>query len=287
MEKRKYGKDGVELSVVGFGGIVVMDETPETASQIVAQAVDRGINYFDVAPSYGNAQERLGPSLEPYRDSVFLACKTMGRTKAEAADELHKSLRLLRTDFFDLYQFHAVTTLAEVDQITGKDGALEAFVEAQEEGLIKYIGFSAHSEVAALALLDRFKFDSVLFPFNYVSWYQANFGQKILKKAQEKGVTRLALKGLAKRRLGDEKRPWSKCWYAPAENMEEASLALRFTLSLPITAAVSPSHAELLWWASDIADKLKPLSNEEQQSVAKNSVGLNPIFSEKECVPNA
>lgn len=282
MEKRRFGKTDVELSVVGFGGIIVMNEPPSSAKRIVKEAIERGINYFDVAPSYGNAEECLGPALEPYRDSVFLACKTAKRTKIEAEAELHQSLRRLRTDHFDLYQIHGVITLIEVNQAMGEGGAIEALVEAREQGLVKYLGFSAHTEEAALALLDRFKFDSVLFPFNWVCWYQSDFGPKVLEKAQEKGVATLALKALAKRKLKEnEEKKWPKCWYAPVDSFEEASLALRFTLSLPVTSAVSPSHADLLWWASDVAEKPEHLSKEETAVVAKRSEGLEPIFPPK------
>ena len=97
MERRALGKTGERLSIVGFGGIVVKDETDGSASQLVAQAIERGINYFDVAPAYGNAEVRLGPALEPYRDQVFLACKTQKRDKAGAARELRRSLERLRT----------------------------------------------------------------------------------------------------------------------------------------------------------------------------------------------
>ena len=279
MEKRKLGKTNEKLSVVGFGGIVVMNESPSSANRIVAQAAERGINYFDVAPTYGNAEERLGPALEPYRESVFLACKTVKRTKEEAAAELHQSLRRLRTDYFDLYQLHAVTKLEEVNRIMGDGGAIETFVEAREQGLVRYLGFSAHSEEAALALLDRFKFDSILFLFNWVCWHQSHFGPRVLEKAQKKGVGILALKTLAKRKWKEgEERKWPKCWYAPVDSPEEASLALRFTLSLPITAAVSSSHAELLWWACDAAEQFKPLTEEEAVQRAKKSEGLGPIF---------
>lgn len=279
MEKRLLGKTGEALSLVGFGGIVVKDEEPSSASRLVAQAVDRGINYFDVSPRYGNAEERLGPALEPYRHSVFLACKTRQRTKEEAATELRQSLQRLRTDHFDLYQLHAVTTLEEVDQILGDGGAIEAFVEAREQGLIRYLGFSAHSEEAALALLDRFQFDSILFPFNWVCWHQGHFGPQVLEKAQKKGVGVLALKALGKRKWKEnEEQQWPKCWYAPVDSPNEASLALRFTLSKPITAAVCPGHAELLWWACDAAEKFKPLSTEEATQLAKQSKGLDPFF---------
>jgi len=279
MEKRKYGERGEKLSVVGFGGIMVKDEKPSSASCIVAHAVERGINYFDVAPTYGNAEEILGPALKPYRESVFLACKTTKRMKDEAAKELQRSLRRLRTDHFDLYQLHGVTTMEEVDQIMGERGALEAFKEAKEQGLVNHIGFSAHSEEAALALMDRYNFDSVLFPFNWVCWHQGKFGQRVFEKAREKGVTVLALKTLAKRKLKEgEEKTWPKCWYAPVDTLEEASQALRFTLSLPVTAAVSPSHAELLWWACDAADGFKPLTKEEEALIEKKSRDLEPIF---------
>lgn len=281
MEKRQLGKTGETLSVVGFGGIIVKDEEQSSANRIVAQAIERGISYFDVAPTYGNAEERLGPALEPYRKSVFLACKTEKRTAEEASAALNQSLEHLRTDHFDLYQLHAVKTLDEVEQIMGPGGALEAFVKAREQGRVRYLGFSAHSEEAALALLDRFEFDSVLFPFNWVCWHQGRFGPRVLERAREKGVGILALKALAKRKWREgEERKWPKCWYAPVDTFEEASLALRFTLSKPITAAVSPSHVELLWWACDIADQLTPLSDEEADEVAKRSEGLDPIFPE-------
>lgn len=280
MERRKYGKTNVELSVVGFGGILVMNESQESANRIVSEAIERGINYFDVAPSYGNAEERLGPALKPYRSSVFLACKTAKRVKKEAWEELHQSLKRLCTDHFDLYQLHGVTTLEEVKQIFSEGGAIEALVEAREQGIVKYLGFSAHSEEAALALLDLFNFDSVLFPINWVCWHQGDFGPRVVKKAAEKNTAILAIKTLAKRRLreGEEKK-WPKCWYAPVESFQEALMAVRFTLSLPVTSAVTPGHIELLRWMCDAAEMFKPLSKDEEMEIAERSKGLEPIFS--------
>ncbi len=280
MEKRVLGRTGEQLSIIGFGGIVVRDVEPAEASNLVAQAIERGINYFDVAPRYGNAEERLGPALEPYRKSVFLACKTRHRTKKEAAAELRQSLHRLRIDYFDLYQLHAVTTLEEVEQITGHNGALEALIEAREQGLVRYLGFSAHSEEAALALLDRFAFDSILFPINWVCWYEGHFGPLVVEKAQQRGTGILALKALAKRKWQEhEERSWPKCWYAPVDTFQEAVMALRFTLSQPVTAAVSPSHAELLWWACDAAETFQPLSEAEAHQLAEQSQHLDPIFT--------
>ena len=139
------GKTGEQLSIIGFGGIVVMNETTGAASNIVAEAVDRGINYFDVAPSYGNAQERLGPALTPYRKNCFLACKTDGRMKDDSRADLENSLKLLKTDHLDLYQFHALTKMTDLDKVLGPGGAIETMEAAKKEGKIRYIGFSVHS----------------------------------------------------------------------------------------------------------------------------------------------
>ena len=114
--QRKYGRTKTKLSIIGFGGMVVKDVRPKEAANFVAEAVDRGVNYFDVAPFYGNAEERLGPALQPYREKCFLACKTLERDAAGAAKELKRSLKLLKTDYFDLYQLHALTDVEEVEE---------------------------------------------------------------------------------------------------------------------------------------------------------------------------
>jgi aryl-alcohol dehydrogenase-like predicted oxidoreductase len=280
MDKRKLGKTGEMLSVIGFGGILVMNETVDDSARVVARAVqEHGINYFDVAPSYGNAEERLGPALEPYRKDVFLACKTGKRSADEATAELHQSLERMRTDHFDLYQLHAVTTMDDVEQITGPDGALEAFIKAREQGLVRYLGFSAHSEEAALELMNRYDFDTILFPFNWVCWHQGGFGPKVIARAQEKEMGILALKALARCKwLENEEREWSKTWYRPVGSYDEASLALRFTLSRPVTAAVTPGHDQFLDWATRVVAEFQPLSDAEEDEVARQSAGLDPIF---------
>jgi aryl-alcohol dehydrogenase-like predicted oxidoreductase len=281
MERRAFGATGVRLSVIGFGGIAVMNTEPVEAAKIVAEAVDRGIDYFDVAPSYGNSQDRLGPALEPYRKKVFLACKTGKRTAAEAEKELENSLRALRTDHFDLYQFHAVKTMEEVETILGPGGAMELFVKARQKGTIRFIGFSAHTEEAALALMDRFDFTSVLFPINWACWLKSGFGKKVVEKAERQGVARLALKALAERRWaeGDVKK-WPKCWYKPVDSYQDAALALRFTLGKQVTAAVMPSHADLLWWGCDAVRHLSPLSEGEEAALAEKARSLEALFPE-------
>ena len=140
----------------------------EFADKIIPAAFNAGINYFDVSPRYGDAQDRMGPPLKAYRNKVFLACKTRFRDRAGAEEDLHNSLKILKTDRFDLYQFHSVYNLQEVNQIFGPDGAMEAVLKAKKEGKIRHIGFSAHTTLSALAAMDRFKFDTVMFPINFI-----------------------------------------------------------------------------------------------------------------------
>lgn len=274
--RRPLGKTGLELSAVGFGGMVVTDTEQFFANNIVAEAFDRGINYFDVAPSYGNAQERLGPALEPYRQRVFLACKTLKRDKRGAAAELEESLKLLRTDHIDLYQLHALTKMEDLEKALGPGGALETFVEARRSGKIRFIGFSAHSVETALAAMDRFRFDTILFPFNYVLFSQANFGPQVLARAKEKGMGILALKAMAKthwpRSMKEADRPQPKCWYQPCAFPEEASLGLRWTMSRPVTAALPPGDEKYFRFAIDVAQKFQPLTSEEEKTLDRKSV---------------
>ena len=279
MERRTLGHTGVELSTVGMGGIVVTDTTPEEAQNIVAEAVDRGVNYFDVAPSYGNAQERLGPALESRRNEVFLACKTGRRDAAGAQDELENSLRMLRTDHFDLYQLHALSSVQEVETVFGAGGAMEVFTRAKQAGTVRFLGFSAHSEEAALHALELFPFDSVLFPINFVLYDRGEFGPRIMEAAERSGAGRLALKAMARGPWPEGvERSYPKCWYQPLSNPDLARLALRFTLSLPVTAAIPPGHLELFRLAMDIADGFTPLADAEHEILRNEARELGLIF---------
>ena len=279
--RRPLGKTGEHLSMIGFGGIVVMNEEANAAVNIVAEAADRGINYFDVAPSYGNAQERLGPALKPWRDKCFLACKTDGRLKDDSRTDLENSLRLLQTDHLDLYQFHALTKMTDLDKVLGPGGAIETFEAAKKEGKIRYIGFSVHSVETALAALDRYDFDTVLFPLNWVLVTQANFGLQILKRAEEKQMGILCLKSMAKTvwAAGEKQNhPQPNCWYRPAGFPEEASLGLRWTLGHPITAALPPGDERYFRLAMDVAQNYQPLAPHEEQALLSGGKGVEPFF---------
>ena len=280
--KRRLGKTGWDLSIIGMGGIVIMNADQAVANNTVAQAFDAGINYFDVAPSYGDAQQLLGPALKPYRDHVFLACKTGKRDKAGSEAALDESLKMLKTDHVDVYQFHAVTTMEDVHRIMGPGGAMETFQAARKAGKIRFIGFSAHSEEAALALLNQYDFDTVLFPINFVLASRENFGPQVIQRAHEKGAGMLAIKSMAKSKwpasMAKGQKPNPKEWYQPCSLPEEAALALRWTLSQNITAAVPPGDERYFPLAMYVAQNFRPIEAEEEKLLMAHAANATPIF---------
>lgn len=283
LPRRPY-RDGIELSIIGFGGIVVMGYDQSEANRLVASAWDRGVNYFDVAPSYGDgeAEIKLGPALQPCRKNAFLACKTTRRDAAGAQQEFEQSLRRLRTDHFDLYQFHAVSSPEDVEKILAPGGAAEFFARMKREGKARFLGFSAHHAGAAIQLMEKFPVDSILFPVNFVCWHEGGFGPQMLAKAKEKGIARLALKGLAHttwpKEMPREQRKYSKCWYQPLDDQKTARLALSWTLSQDITAAIPPGEASLFELALSIAASYRRLNPAETAEISALARGKEPLF---------
>jgi len=278
--RREY-RDGIELSILGFGGIVVCGMEQAEADRTVARAIDRGVNYFDVAPSYfeGEAEIKLGQALRGRRDGVFLACKTTCRDSAGSRAELERSLERAYADRFDLYQFHAVTALKEVRQILGPGGAGETFLRAKEEGKVRYLGASCHSVEAALALMEGFPLDSILFPFNYACMANGNFGPQVLEAARGRGIARLALKALAHTPwAAGEEKAYPKCWYKPLDEREAARRSLCFTLSQPITAAIPPGDERLFAMALDLACEFEAQDEEERKATLEAAKGIEPLF---------
>jgi len=284
MQKRVLGKTGLEISVFAFGGIVVRDTAQDEANRIVAEAIDRGINYFDVAPSYGNSQNILGSALKPHRSKVYLACKTGQRSKTEADRELRESLKLLHSDYFDVYQLHGVNSMEEVDTILAQGGALETLIAAKKQGLVRNIGFSTHDNEIALRLMQSFSFDSVLFPINWACWIKNGLGLPVLEEARRQNMGRIAIKGLGDRRKEPADDGYPKCWYRPIiDDPRLAELALRFTQSRDVHTAVSPGDARMLRLGLSIMEKQggipTPLSEDEMAELQERAAKVEyPIF---------
>jgi predicted aldo/keto reductase-like oxidoreductase len=200
---------------------------------------------------------------------------------------LEESFRLLQTDHFDLYQLHAITTLEDVERAFAKGGAMETFLKAKEDGKVRYIGFSAHSEVAAHAAMDRYDFDSILFPLSFPIWIKEDFGPSVHKRASEAKRGILAIKAMAHQKwpksMKRDERPWKKAWYEPFDEIDKVSLALRFTFNLPAHAMIPPGDWELFKMAVELAQSgaLTPLNDNEREMIRAIAKDSEPIFTKQ------
>jgi predicted aldo/keto reductase-like oxidoreductase len=280
LPKRELGRSGEKISVIGFGGIMLNNESQKNCNDIIAKAYEAGINYFDVAPSYGNAEELMGPALEPYRKDSFLSCKSGRRDKEGVEKEMQESFTKLRTDHFDLYQLHALTTIEDVERSFARGGAMEAVINAKKEGKIRLVGFSAHSEEAAMLALENYDFDTVMFPINFACWHQGKFGPRVYEKAAERNLGVLVLKSLAERRLMQgEERFYSNVWYKPVLDDELFDQALSFSLSRKVTSIIPPGNASLFLKAMDRVHHYHPLSADEEETLKIRAMEIQePLF---------
>ena len=283
MEKRQFGNKNEYLSILGLGGIVIKGLDKYSVDSIVSDAVSEGINYFDVAPGYGDAEKLLGPSLKKYRLNSFLACKTNKRTEKESTEELYNSLNLLKTDYLDLYQLHGMKTDDDFEKVMADDGAIKTFQKAKEKGLVKYLGFSCHSEKVAKRLIEAFDFDSILMPVNWSVFLKYGFGSELLSIAKEKGLAILALKSMALQMWDDPKnRKYKNLWYEPIDDPYFAELALKFTLSKSVTSLLPPGDPKLFNLALKFVKNYSPISDQEIEELKEFSYKINPIGSDTE-----
>lgn len=277
--KRAMGKTGIDVSMIGFSGILLRHIDQEAADKVVADSIEAGVNYFDTANNYGDSEAKLGPALEPFRDEVFLATKTGQRSAQGAKEHLDRSLELLRTDHIDLYYLHAFGDVErDVKAALSKDGAIRTFLEARQAGVIRYIGFSAHSAEAALYAMENFDFDNILYPVNFTCHYQGNFDQEVLAMAREKQVNISAIKAMAKQRSNQFGQIW-QTWYEPVVEPELAVKALSWTLFQPeVISAMPPGNETLYRLAVALAPQCRQLDQQQTNELKELSEQLSPIF---------
>ena len=219
MEKRILGKTNFEVSVVGIGGIPIQRVDRDTAVEILTEALDQGMNFIDTARAYMESEELLGHALAVLgRDKFILATKSMDRTYEGVLKELDTSLRLLRTDYIDLYQFHNVRTIEDYNMVMGEDGALRAIKEYKEKGVIKEIGITSHSKDILELALDTGEFSTIQFPYNAIE----RQGEPLFEKAKKHNVGVIIMKPLG------------------GGAISKGELALRFVLENPNISVVIP-----------------------------------------------
>ena len=285
MEKRRFGRSGHMSTVAIFGGATFWDVTQTTADQTMAQVVEAGVNHIDVAPSYGTAEDRLRPWMASMRDDFFLGCKTMERDKKGAAAELRRSLERLGVDRFDLYQLHAIDSMAELDKATGPGGALEAVLEAKEEGLLDAIGITGHGLQVAdvfLEALERFDFDSVLLPVSFTMYANSVFRastETLLARCQERDVAVMAIKTVA-RGLWHDKPRTHGTWYEPLDQLEQIEPAVHFSLSQAVSGLCTAGDIKVLPLFLRACESYgSAMTAGEQEALMATADRYEPIFS--------
>jgi len=286
LPRRVLGRTGEKVSTIVFPGLSMVQQEQDACTAAVHRIFERGVNYFDVAPAYGNgtAETRLGIALQGLdRSKLFLACKTKMRDKDGARKELERSLERLKTDHFDLYQMHHIRWPEEVQKAFGPGGAMETFLKAKEEGKVRFFGFSAHTTKGALEALKAFQFDTAMFPISFSEYFQFGFGKAVLEEAGRRGTVAIGMKALYGGAWPEGTQRTRQWWYRTMETDDEVGLAIRFTLSqLGVVAAVPPSFIDLTDKAVTAAQAFQPITEAELAKLREMSVGRGSVFQEEE-----
>ncbi|MFZ1401710.1 MAG: aldo/keto reductase [Anaerolineae bacterium] len=284
MQARRFGHTGHLSTVAIFGAAAFWQVTQAQADATMQLVIDHGINHIDVAPSYGLAEERLGPWLARERNRFFVGCKTMERSQAGAAAELRRSLQRLRLDHVDLYQIHAITSMVELDAATRTGGALDAIRAAQEAGLTKYIGITGHgadSPAIFLEALRRFDFDSVLFPLNFVQVADPRYREntdELLRQCQARDVGVMIIKAITKGPWGGRPQTHTT-WYEPFDRMEDIQRAVNFALSFPVTGLCTAGDTTVLPLMLKACQNFTPQSAAEREALIHMAGQYEPLFA--------
>jgi uncharacterized protein len=188
------GKTGLTVSEVGFGGIPIIRLNEDTAVAVLRRAYDSGITFYDTANAYRDSEKKIGRALGDVRDKVVIATKTILRDAAGAAEHLDNSLRMLQTDYIDIYQLHQIAQDRDWEIVTGPGGAMEAVVKAEEQGKIRHIGVTSHNLAMAVKLVKTGLFDTIQFPFNFI---EDAAKEELHVAARECGMGILAMKPFA------------------------------------------------------------------------------------------
>ena len=237
MEKRRLGRLGHQSSVLIYGAAALGDVPQDVADRSIQQALDGGINHFDVAADYGDAELRLGPWMADIRDRIFLATKTGRRDDVSAGGEINRSLARLQTHHVDLLQLHAIGDLDELDAATGTGGALEAAIRAHEAGLVGAVGITGHGHAAPsthLEALRRYPFATVLTPLNPVLWrdeaYRADY-EALVEEVRRQDVGLMTIKAVSRRNWPDGAEQTHATWYEPYDTQDRITAAVSWVLA--------------------------------------------------------
>jgi aryl-alcohol dehydrogenase-like predicted oxidoreductase len=283
IEQRPFGRTGHMSTCTLFGAAALGRVTQAEADQTMELLLAQGVNHIDTANSYGESEKRLGPWTGRYRDKFFLATKTEERTYQKAKEHLHRSLDLLRTDHVDLWQMHILVKPDEWQVAMGPGGALEAFIEAKEQGLARFIGVTGHYTVVGWMhkrSLERYDFDSVLLPYNYAMMqnptYRADF-EALMQLCAARNVAVQTIKSCTRGPWPTEQRS-AATWYEPFTDQAEIDLAVHWVLRRPGIFLNTPGDIHVLPKVLDAASRFQPGPQEELDPLME-ALAPAPLFA--------
>lgn len=272
MELRRLGRVGHQSSVLIYGAAALSEVTQDVADRSIRQALEGGINHFDVAASYGDAELRLGPWMSQIRGDIFLATKTGERDRESAWREINASLERLQTDSVDLLQLHAVGDLADLEAATGAHGALEAATRAQDEGLVGAVGITGHGHDAPathLEALRRYPFATVLTPLNPVLWrdesYRASY-HALVDEVRRQDAGLMTIKAVSRRNWPSGTDHSHTTWYEPYDDQARITAAVSWVLAhAEVTGIPTAGDVTLLGLMLDAERNRIPVDVAEEQ----------------------
>ena len=283
IQQQPFGPTGHDSTRVIFGAAAIGNVSQQQADQTMELIREHGINHIDTAASYGDAELRLGPWMEAHRDEFFLATKTGERTRARAFEEIERSLERLRTDHVDLIQLHNLVDPDEWETAFEGGGAIEAVIEAQAEGLVRYIGVTGHGVTVArqhLRSLEQYPFDSVLLPYNYPmslnAAYSAEF-EELAAVCAERGVAVQTIKAITRGPWGDH-QPTANTWYEPLTDQDPIDTAVAWVLGRDGVFLNSVGDIHLLPKVIDAAERFTQRPSGDQMRDLGAAFGLEPLF---------
>ncbi|MBV7327849.1 aldo/keto reductase [Chloroflexi bacterium TSY] len=283
IEKRPFGRTDHMSTATLFGGVAVGRATQDEADQILELLFKYGVNHIDTAAGYGDSELRIGKWMKQHRGDFFLATKTGERTYAKAKEQIHKSLKRLQTDHVDLIQLHSLSHPDEWEVALGEGGALEAAIEAREQGLVRFIGVTGHGwNIAAMhkRSLGRFDFDSVLLPYSYIMHkngrYRNDFDE-VVSYCEEGNIAVQTIKAIARGPWATAERTHNP-WYQPLVEQEDIDRGVHWVLGRPNIFLNTAGDMELLPKLFDAASRFeaRPSDVEMEAMVAERK--LTSIF---------
>lgn len=283
IHKQPFGRTGHTSTRAIFGAAALGQVTQAEADRTLEVLLEYGINHIDTAASYGDSELRIGPWMARHRQDFFLATKTQERTYQGAKQEFHHSLERLRVDYVDMLQLHLLVDPDEWETAMGPGGALEALIEAREQGLTRFLGVTGHGvTVAAMhrRSLERFSFDAVLLPYSYVMMqnprYAADF-EALMALCQARGVAVQTIKSLV-RRPWEQRLETAPTWYEPLREQAEIDRAVHWVLGRPGIFLNTVADINLLPKVLDAASRFETRPSDAEMAAQVQRLELAPLF---------